>query len=147
MGMISDFGGNRSSKCWNQQGLSEMKCCEAHAAAELGQIVLIGATDFPDEAVQPEAPEKVRDLRAGLVGEDMTQAAAGQPADVELPAQQGDEQFEIIAVEQVEPADGTISLAHGSGDCVQVCGAAGGIVEGRDKLEVAPVGRPLISDN
>ena len=120
--------------------LPEMERGEDQRPPECGEVVLVGTADSPDEAVHARAPKEARDLWPRFVVEHSTQATTGQPADVELPTEQSDEELKIVSVKQIEAAEGRVVLADRSGDLVQVLGTIGGHVERGEKLEVAPAG-------
>ena len=140
--MILGWSSERPSKRWNEERFFEMKRSEDDLPPECCQVVLVGAADFPDEAVHSQALEYPRDLGPALVLENGAKPPAGQAADVELASEQGGEHSKVITMEEVEAAEGPFSFANGPGDLVQVLDAIGGIVEGGEKVEVAAVRGP-----
>ena len=69
--------------------------------AQACQVVLVGAADLLDQAVQPQALEDARDLSAGLA-EALLQIAVAQAADGEFAFDDGLEQGQVVVAKEVE---------------------------------------------
>ncbi len=82
-------------------GVAEAQRASRDGLAEGGEVVLVGATDLLDDPVQAESFEETGDLPAGLV-EPRLKMAVAETADGEFPADQGEEEVEVLTVEPIE---------------------------------------------
>src|SRR3990172_6602390 len=104
---------------WHQSGqgrdnneLSQLECGEEDIMTKAGQVILVSVTDFLDERVQPEALEEPGDLWSGPVGQETAQGAVLESADLPFPSGQGEEESQVVRVEEVEAPIRPVVFSH-----------------------------------
>jgi hypothetical protein len=108
--------------------------------AQERQVVVIGMAHFFDQTVQAQALQETRDLAAGFLGEQSTQALVLEASEIELAARQGFNQRLVLGGEKVQAPIGTFVFPNRLADLPQKIDAGRGIVEGGEKFQIAPVG-------
>ena len=93
---------SRASQGGQRDRFPESERAGDHALAEASEIVLVRSADFLDQAVQTQAFQQTGDLAAGLAQCGL-QVPVAQAADCELASGEGEEEVQVIAVEQIEP--------------------------------------------
>jgi len=120
--------------------VTQFECGRDSGGAEFGEVVLEGAADFLDEAMDAEAFEQVGDLGLRKGGHRGAHVACAETADAELAASEGVKELEVVGVEEIEATVGTFVLADGRADLFDVTQSGGGIVDATEEVEVADAG-------
>ena len=110
------------------------------SSAEFGQVVFVGASDFLYQTVQAHALEQARDLGGGLFGQQASQVFVGEAVEVELAADDGQEEAPVVVSQEVKTGEGAIVVAFGFGYLVDVLEAYTGVFDLGDEVQVAAVG-------
>src|SRR3954451_17048053 len=118
----------------------QAEACGDDLFAESGEIVLVGASYLPGEAMKPEAFEKARDLPTGLVAKVSPKGLVLPSADVELASRKRFKQHLVILIEEVEPEIRPVVLVNGFADAVEFVGPHTGGIDSGQELQVAAVG-------
>lgn len=135
----------RSSKRISHQGrlhkvLADDQGGDQEAPSELGQIVLVAASDFLDQAVGTQALENVGGLSRREPRDVGAQVRGAKSGDGPLAACKGEEQAEVRVEEQIEAAEG-VALNLGAASHLGDGFLAGiGVVDASHEGEVAVVG-------
>jgi len=106
---------------------------------EVGKVVFVGPSDFLDEAMHSETFEQSGDPGSGYFRQDVPERAVLESADVKFSTHDAFEQLQILAVEEIKPAVGSLAVRGWLGDFLKILDAHGRIFEGRDEFQVTPV--------
>ena len=139
--MVKIFGSvsQYPSKRRNHKQFSGFQSCRDNSPAEFGQVILVGSANLFDKAVYPKTFEHSSDLMGSFAGKVFSKSAVSQAADVEFAPCNSVEQIQIIAVKQVEAATAAAIVADGLRNLFDVFLCGTGIVNGRDKVNIAAV--------
>ena len=99
------------------------------ASAWASEVVVIGAADLLDEAVHAQALDHAGDLGAGKVRQQLTEVADLEAADVELASHDGEEEFEVERIEEVDAAVAAVGVSNGASESSELLTAGAGVVE------------------
>lgn len=99
-----------------------------------------GRFDVLDEPVHAQALDHSGDLGSGAVGQQGAEVSDLEAADVELAADDGEQELGVEGVEEVEPLVAAVGVVDGLGQPLELLAAGGGVVEGREEFEIATVG-------
>ena len=108
-------------------------------APQAREVVAVGVGDALDQAEHAQAASwresarRVQRARSGF------EVGAAQAVDVELGTLQGAQQRLLGAGEEVQSLDGALTVVLRLGQPSEVALAAGGILQGREELQVAAV--------
>ena len=120
--------------------MAQLQGGQGDVPAGLGQVVLVGAPDLLDQAMQVQPLKQSGDLRARAVGEDTTQAGVAKSADLPFAPHEGDEEFEVVGVEQVEAPVTPLLLANRLGQPLDLLDRRRGVGQVGEEGDVAAVG-------
>lgn len=90
------------SECRDDDELAQAEGRGDDAFAQAGQIVLVGTADLLDEPVRAQALKHATHLSSRETRETTTHVSVLEAAEVELAAGQGQEEFQVLAVQQVK---------------------------------------------
>jgi hypothetical protein len=124
----------------NEEG-PQLESCVSHFQPEMGQIVLVGPPDFLDQAVHSEALEHSGDLGAGFVRHDDAKRTVLESMDGKFSTDHSLKELQVFAVEEIEPAIGSLTIRGGLRDLVKIFDAHGGLFDGGDEFQVTSVRR------
>ena len=113
----------------------------SHFLPEAGQIVLVGTSDFLDQAMHSETLEHSGDLGSGFVRHDDAKRTVLESPDVEFSTDHSFKQLQILAVEEIKTAVGSLAIRGGLRDLLKILDADGGLFDGGDEFQVTSVRR------
>jgi hypothetical protein len=142
MDKIFGSGNRYSPERRDYKQFSDLQGRHHDSMAEFRQVVFVGFPNLLDQAMGTKAFEHSSDLLACFADEVFLNSAIAQTADIEFAPYHGLEQIQILAVEQVEAANASPLIVDGSRHLFEIFGGRSRIIEGREKVEVASVGRP-----
>jgi hypothetical protein len=99
---LRDYGHISDGQSRNDYGLSEF-----------GNVVLVGSSDFANDAVGMESFQESRHCTGAYFWNVFAQRLVLKPVDVEFATGQNFKKFEIILAEKIEPFVGTLVGFHG----------------------------------
>ena len=113
----------------------------SHFLPEASQIVLVGTSGFLDQAVHSETLEHSGDLESRFVRHDHSKRTVLESPDVKFSAEHSFKQLQILAVEEIKSAVGSLAIRGGLRDLLEILDADGGLFDGGDEFQVASVRR------
>src|SRR5450755_3278659 len=131
--------GECSRELQNQNEFLDLEPCCCDGAPEPREVVVIGAADLLDEAVDAKAFQGARDLCAAAVGETLTQGLVGEAADTMLSSNQCLHENLVFGIQQIESRIALFAFVDARRDLPECIDTGGRCVNGRDELQVAAV--------
>ena len=113
----------------------------SHFLPEVSQIVLVGTSDFLDQAMHSETLEHSGDLESRFVRHDHAKRTVLESPDVEFSTDHSFKQLQILAVEEIKPAIGSLAIRGGLRDLLKILDPDGGLFDGGDEFQVTSVRR------
>src|SRR3990172_2786048 len=138
--MISAEGWKGCCQGRNDNKVAQLQGGQDDAAAGVGQVILVGVADLLGQTVQVQSFEKSRHLRPRAVGQDAAQTGVAKATNVPLAPRQGDEEVEILGLEQVEATIAPLLLANGLTQPLCLGNPGRGASEVGEEGQVAAVG-------
>src|SRR3954451_13745637 len=109
---ISSGGGwEQPSQRGNDDELAQLQGGQDGLLAGVREVVLVSVPHLLDEAMDVQAFEQARELRTGVLRQDVAQTAVAEAADLPFAAGQGEEKSEVVRAEQIEAAITPVVLA------------------------------------
>lgn len=121
---------------------AQFQCGDDGAAAQLGQIVFVRASNFFEQSVQAQPSEQSRYLRTGFVRQHSLQSPIRQATNVKFSTSDPNKQTMIFPVEEVESPHASSINLRGPGNFLDTLESGTGVIDIRDELEVTFVGCP-----
>src|ERR1051325_370855 len=137
--MCDDLRRN-AGESWDNGALAQPGCGGDDAASQAGEVVLVGAAYALDQAVHAQALELPRELRSTELGEDATEIADLEAAQVEFAASESEQERAVIGVEEIEPAPAALLVADGLREAFEVPASGTVVVEAGEEFEITAVG-------
>jgi hypothetical protein len=97
----------------------------SHFLPEAGQIVLVGTSGFLDQAVHSETFEHSGHLESRFVRHDRSKRTVLESPDVEFSTDHSFKQLQILAVEEIKTAVGSLAIRGGLRDLLKILDADG----------------------
>lgn len=108
--------------------------------AQRCEVIFVVAGDLLDETMFSESSDQGGYLLGCLGRQAFLKVGIAKAGDVEFTADDGQEEVEIISMKEIEPSVSSVVGLDRAGNFLNVLDAVGGIVNGREELDVAPVG-------
>ncbi len=142
--MVIKFLSNRQfpSKRGDNVHFSQLKRDGNNFTTKLGEIVFVRASHLLDQAMFSKAFKKTGNLMRILIVKVRSHVSVLKTTDIELASANGLKKVQILSVEEIETTIRSFSLSSGFRNLFQVFEGGSRIVDGRNKLEIAPVGSP-----
>ena len=132
-------GGCRLREGWDNKQGSQLEGCVSDFQPEMSQIVPVGPSDFLDQAVHFKTLEHSGDLGSRLVRHDDAKRTILESSDIEFSPEDSLKELEILALEKIKPAIGSLAIRGGLGDLLKTLDAHGGLFDGGDEFQVTSV--------
>ena len=124
----------------NDEHLTELEGNSSDAASKCREVILVVSSDLLDETVLSESSQECGYLLGSLGRQPVLKVGVAKTCDVEFASDDSQKEVEVVALEQIETAVGSVVGFDRTGDLFKIAQTVGRVVDGGEELDIATVG-------